>query len=144
MSSGAAAEVARERFEPVASDPVKLRKAKPRDLGIRFAFGAGIALAAGLVGLHFGHLAGGMFLAFPTVLPASLHPAGEERRPGQGRHRRGGGDRRLLRDARLRCLRCCRPPAVRPVVALGVGASIRVVVSVGLLFAVRFVLDRRF
>jgi Protein of unknown function (DUF3147) len=38
----------------------------------RFAFGAGIALVAGLVGMKFGPVIGGIFLGFPAVLPASL------------------------------------------------------------------------
>ena len=36
------------------------------------AFGAGIALIAGVVGMRFGPRLGGLFLAFPAVLPASL------------------------------------------------------------------------
>ena len=39
---------------------------------VRFAFGAGIALVAGIVGMTFGPKAGGLFLAFPAILPASL------------------------------------------------------------------------
>jgi len=39
---------------------------------LRFAFGAGIAGAAGLIGLKFGSRFGGIFLAFPAILPASL------------------------------------------------------------------------
>ena len=39
---------------------------------MRFAFGAGVALVAGVVGMRFGPLIGGLFLAFPAVLPASL------------------------------------------------------------------------
>ena len=39
---------------------------------VRFVFGAGIALAAGLIGMKFGPLVAGVFLGFPAVLPASL------------------------------------------------------------------------
>jgi len=39
---------------------------------VRFVFGAGIALVAGIIGMAFGSKAGGLFLAFPAVLPASL------------------------------------------------------------------------
>ena len=45
---------------------------KPSDVAVRFAFGAAIALAAGVIGMRFGPLIGGLFLAFPAVLPASL------------------------------------------------------------------------
>jgi Protein of unknown function (DUF3147) len=39
---------------------------------VRFAFGAGIAAVAGLVGIAFGSKTGGVLLAFPAILPASL------------------------------------------------------------------------
>lgn len=43
-----------------------------RDLAVRFAFGAGIAAAAGIVGLLWGNKVGGILLGFPAILPASL------------------------------------------------------------------------
>jgi len=49
-----------------------LREAKPRDVALRFVFGALISAVAGLVGKRFGQHAGGLFLAFPAVLPAAL------------------------------------------------------------------------
>ena len=38
----------------------------------RFVFGAGIATAAAIVGTVFGPKIGGILLAFPAILPASL------------------------------------------------------------------------
>jgi hypothetical protein len=59
--------------EPLAGvDLSKLSKIQPKDLAVRFAFGAAISLVAGLISLAFGAPAGGMFLAFPAILPASL------------------------------------------------------------------------
>ena len=58
--------------QPVGFDWSKLLQAKPAEIGIRFAFGAGIALMAAVVGSLFGPKAGGLFLAFPAVLPATL------------------------------------------------------------------------
>jgi hypothetical protein len=59
--------------EPLAGvDLAKLSKIRPKDLAVRFAFGAAISLVAGLISLAFGATAGGMFLAFPAILPASL------------------------------------------------------------------------
>jgi hypothetical protein len=49
-----------------------LRKVRFRDCAIRFAFGAAISVVAGVVALRFGHKIGGVFLAFPAILPASL------------------------------------------------------------------------
>lgn len=52
--------------------PEKLRKVKPSELLIRFVFGAGVSIVASLTGQLFGPVAGGMFLAFPAILPATL------------------------------------------------------------------------
>jgi uncharacterized membrane protein (GlpM family) len=43
-----------------------------RGLGIRFAFGAAISTIAALIGMWFGPKAGGLLLAFPAILPATL------------------------------------------------------------------------
>jgi hypothetical protein len=53
-------------------DRAALRSVQPRDLAIRFAFGFGVSVAAGIVTLAFGSRTGGLFLAFPAILPASL------------------------------------------------------------------------
>jgi len=58
--------------EPVGLDWSKLFAARPSEIAIRFAFGAGIAIVAAVVGAVFGPKAGGLFLAFPAVLPATL------------------------------------------------------------------------
>ncbi len=39
---------------------------------LRFVFGGAITVATGLVASHYGPAVGGMFLAFPAILPASL------------------------------------------------------------------------
>ena len=52
--------------------PSEVGKRKPADYIVRFVFGAGIALLAGLIGMRFGPVVGGVFLAFPAILPASL------------------------------------------------------------------------
>jgi uncharacterized protein DUF3147 len=54
------------------ADPQEIRGHKPADYLMRFAFGAGISLAAGLIGMKFGPVVGGIFLGFPAILPASL------------------------------------------------------------------------
>jgi len=50
----------------------KLRRVVPSDLVWRFAFGAGISVVAGLAGLLVSSRFGGLFLAFPAILPATL------------------------------------------------------------------------
>lgn len=42
------------------------------DYAIRFLFGAGISLVAGVIGMKCGPKLGGVFLGFPAILPASL------------------------------------------------------------------------
>src|SRR5205085_10684744 len=49
-----------------------LAKMRPQELALRFAFGAAISVVAGLVSLAWGPRAGGMFLAFPAILPATV------------------------------------------------------------------------
>src|SRR5919204_909885 len=58
--------------QAVGFDWSKLRSVKPGELGLRFAFGAIVALIAGIVGAIAGPKFGGLFLAFPAILPASL------------------------------------------------------------------------
>lgn len=43
-----------------------------RDYAVRFAFGAAVSAVAAVVGLVGGHRMGGLFLAFPAILPAAL------------------------------------------------------------------------
>ena len=52
-------------------NPEGLKDKKPKDYLLRFLFGASISAGAALIGLKF-PLIGGMFLAFPAILPASL------------------------------------------------------------------------
>jgi uncharacterized membrane protein (GlpM family) len=47
-------------------------EATPAEYGVRFAFGAAISVVAGLAGIRFGPRVGGLFLAFPAILPAAL------------------------------------------------------------------------
>ena len=56
----------------VRFDRASLRSVRPRDLAVRFAFGFGVSVVAGIVTLAFGSRTGGLFLAFPAILPASL------------------------------------------------------------------------
>jgi uncharacterized membrane protein (GlpM family) len=52
--------------------PANLREANARELGIRFAAGAATSVVVGLVTLAFGPHVGGILLAFPAILAASL------------------------------------------------------------------------
>jgi uncharacterized membrane protein (GlpM family) len=56
----------------VSADAGKLRTPPARDWLIRFAFGAGVSAVAGVVSEIAGPRVGGLFLAFPAILLASL------------------------------------------------------------------------
>lgn len=53
-------------------DASELSKTKPTQYIVRFAFGAVVTALTGLVAHFCGPGIGGLFLAFPAVLPASL------------------------------------------------------------------------
>jgi uncharacterized membrane protein (GlpM family) len=50
----------------------ELRQVRPRDILVRFALGAAISIVAGVIAKTVGARFGGGFLAFPSILPASL------------------------------------------------------------------------
>ncbi|SEK55523.1 DUF3147 family protein [Nonomuraea pusilla] len=58
--------------------PSKLRHTPVRGLVLRFVFGALVSVIAGVVGQRWGPLAGGVFLAFPAILGATLTLIEEE------------------------------------------------------------------
>ena len=70
--------LARQGAEPIDVEVSRARRAKPADLAIRFAFGFGVSVIAGVVTLALGDHLGGLFLAFPAILPASLTLIGEK------------------------------------------------------------------
>jgi hypothetical protein len=58
--------------EPIQADPSRLHRTSWRDYAVRFAFGGLITALAAFLGTRFGPAIGGLFLAFPAILPASL------------------------------------------------------------------------
>lgn len=50
----------------------RTRQTQPREYLVRFVLGGLVTAAAGAVGLRWGPVVGGLFLAFPSILPASL------------------------------------------------------------------------
>ena len=49
-----------------------LREVRPREMAVRFALGAVVSVVAGIISHVAGSRLGGVFLAFPAILPASL------------------------------------------------------------------------
>jgi hypothetical protein len=58
--------------------PRELAQPPVRDWVVRFAFGAGVSALAGIVSALAGPRVGGLFLAFPAILLASLTMIAEE------------------------------------------------------------------
>jgi hypothetical protein len=53
-------------------DARELRKASISQYLLRFAFGGAVTVATAVIAQAWGPVIGGLFLAFPAVLPASL------------------------------------------------------------------------
>jgi hypothetical protein len=53
-------------------EPSGLTEAKPWEHVVRFLFGGLVTAGAGLIAHRWGPTIGGLFLAFPAILPASL------------------------------------------------------------------------
>jgi hypothetical protein len=49
-----------------------LRKTHASEYVLRFVFGGVVTASTGVIASHFGPAIGGLFLAFPAILPASL------------------------------------------------------------------------
>lgn len=64
--------ITRRVDEPIKLTAKGLTEARPRDLIIRFAAGAITSIVAGAITLAAGSRAGGLMLAFPAILAASL------------------------------------------------------------------------
>ena len=62
----------KDDMEPVGFDWAKATRVKPTEMGVRLGFGALVALVAAGIGSLAGPKVGGLFLAFPAILPASL------------------------------------------------------------------------
>lgn len=58
--------------EHVTIEPSRIKGHSVKDYAIRFGFGGLITLITGILAKAFGPGVGGLFLAFPAILPASL------------------------------------------------------------------------
>jgi hypothetical protein len=55
---------------PIHLDSSALRQTKPREYAMRFLFGGLCTALTGLIAEKWGPVVGGLFLAFPAILPA--------------------------------------------------------------------------
>ncbi len=75
----------RERADRIRVDVRAAWHMPRKDLFIRFAFGAGVSAVAAIVSATAGPFAGGVLLAFPAILLASLTLVAKEEGLGQAR-----------------------------------------------------------
>jgi Protein of unknown function (DUF3147) len=73
---------------------VALKQLRWKELVLRFCLGGAITATAGLIAMKFGPVIGGLFLAFPAILPASLtlvekHEVQKKRTKGMSGRLRG-------------------------------------------------------
>jgi uncharacterized membrane protein (GlpM family) len=72
------------------ADLGELRHVRPKEMLVRFAFGAAISVIAGLAATVLGSVAGGLLLAFPAILPAALTLIEDEQGTDAAVHDVGG------------------------------------------------------
>ena len=98
-------------------DPSARKKNRWYEFAVRFLFGGLITAATGLIAKKFGRRGGGLFLAFPTIFPASAtliekHEKQNKERAGPRQKSSGRGCRRRRhRKSRDRHLRLAGPAA---------------------------------
>jgi Protein of unknown function (DUF3147) len=71
-----------------------LKQMRWKELVLRFCLGGAITATAGIIAMKFGPVIGGLFLAFPAILPATLtlvenHEVQREAKKWMGGRRRG-------------------------------------------------------
>lgn len=123
--------------KPVSIDLGKLGQGKPAEYGIRFGFGAAIAVVAAMVSMRFGPRAGGLFLAFPAILPATLTLL--EKKEGKARAvaDASGGVIGALGLAAFAAVVLLMLRSTAPILALSLALLAWIVVAVGLYFVFR-------
>jgi hypothetical protein len=58
--------------DAVAVQPEQVEDTKAWEYVLRFVFGGVVTAAVGIIGVAFGPVVAGMFLAFPAILPATI------------------------------------------------------------------------
>jgi hypothetical protein len=70
-------------------DTSRLGESRWYEYAVRFAFGGGVTVIAGLIAKHYGPAAGGLFLAFPAIFPATatlIEKHEKERKEREGKN----------------------------------------------------------
>lgn len=123
-------------LEPVGFEWKKVTQVKPGEIGVRFLFGAVVALLAAITGALAGPKIGGLFLAFPAILPASLTLIEKKEGIAKAWSDASGGAIGAIGMAAF-ALTAILLLKVNPVLALILALVAWIVVSTGLYFLIR-------
>ena len=134
----------RDDEEPLGLRPSEIRHLRSADYLVRFAFGAVVAAAAAIVGVTFGPRVGGIFLAFPAILPATLTLIEKREGKDQAEADASGGILGGVGLAAFAIVASLSLGRISPAIALMLALLAWTVVSVGLYFAIGRRLPHRF
>jgi hypothetical protein len=129
--------------EPIALQPGKLREINWGEVGIRFAFGAAVSLVAGVVGVLVGAGAGGLWLAFPAILPAGLTLVEHKENRRQAERDVRGAILGAVGMVAFAAAVYLTVPLVGGLIAVLVALAVWVVVTLGLYLGLRALLVHR-
>lgn len=90
-------------------DTTGLRESKWYEYVVRFAFGGAVTALTGVIAKHFGPEIGGLFLAFPAILPATatlIEKHETEKKHEVGKHGTASGRRKAGVDAAGAAIGC--------------------------------------
>jgi hypothetical protein len=102
----------------------RIRQARPRDLAIRFVAGAATSVVSGVLTLVFGARVGGVMLAFPAILAASLTLIEQQENSEEAREDARGAVMGALALALFATVCALRFEKWNPVVVLAVAAGV--------------------
>lgn len=116
----------------------QIREIEPRQLAVRFIAGALTSIAAGAVTLAFGSRVGGILLAFPAILAASLTLIEHEEDSAEAREDARGAVIGAIALGTFAAVAALTLGSLSAAIALAVATAAWVVVAVGGYFVAWF------
>jgi hypothetical protein len=117
-------------------DASALRKTMPAEHAVRFVMGGSMTAMTGFVAHAFGPVIGGLFLAFPAILPASLTLVASHEGRQKAVAEAGGAILGAMALAALAATTWLLAPHASPVVTLGTAAAVWAMTAVLLWWAI--------
>ncbi len=105
-------------------DAGTLRKTTPAEHAVRFVFGGSMTAMTGLIAHAVGPVIGGLFLAFPAILPASLTLVASHEGRQKAVTEAGGAILGAIALAAFAATAWLLSPHASPVVTLGAAAAV--------------------